>query len=703
MATSLLLSSPIEAIKGIAQAKCELLKKNFSIFTVYDLLHHFPYRYIDKSKIYFTDEVDDQMQYVQFYGKISNFQLIGEGAKRRLTAKLSDAKGEIDLVWFQGIQYYQKGISTSDNYLVFGKPQKYGNKYTVAHPELRKALPEDIAKLSGFQPLYPSTEAMKKKGLDSNGIYHLVKAAYSNLNSEELFEFLPSDILTKYQLLLYPKALYQIHFPTSNAEINEATKRLKFDEFFLIQIQLKQSMANRTLFQRGYDFPTIENKFNSFYNELLPFPLTNAQKKVLKEIRRDTLSGKQMNRLLQGDVGSGKTIVAFMTMLMAIDNNYQAAIMAPTEILARQHWESIGAYAQSLNITLEILTGTTKAKDKKRILDELEHGKIDILIGTHSLIEPNVIFHNLGLVVIDEQHRFGVAQRGALWKKNELPPHILVMTATPIPRTLAMTVYGDLDYSIIDELPPGRKPIATKHFFNANKEKCYQLIQSEIAKGRQVYIVFPLIEESAKIDLKNLLDGYEELKTIFPEPKYTMTMVHGKMKNDEKTANMDLFIQGKINILVSTTVIEVGVNVPNASVMLIENADRFGLSQLHQLRGRVGRGADQSYCMLLTEYNLSLDARRRMQIMVESNDGFYIAEEDLKLRGPGDIGGTRQSGDIQLKLASISKDADVLQLASQVAQEIIDQDPQLSTDLYKPLRYYLHKTHKELRQWGKIS
>ena len=670
MAVRLKLSSPIESIAGLAPARCESLKKNFQIFTVYDLLHHFPFRYIDKSKVYQVAEVDESLQYIQLYGHISHFQMIGEGPKRRLTAKFRDKSGEIELVWFQGIQYYQKGISPTDFYLLFGKPQKFGNKYTIAHPEIRKALPEDIDKLSGFQPLYPSTETMKKKGLDSNGIFKIIKQAYTDLDENQIYEFLPLETLKEHQLISFPEAIYQIHFPKTNSQILQSTRRIKFDEFFQIQIQLKRLMAHRILIQKGYFFPSVENYFDKFYHHHLPFPLTNAQKKVLKEIRRDTMHGRQMNRLLQGDVGSGKTIVAFMTMLMAVDNGFQASIMA---------------------------------KDKKRILDELEHGKIDILIGTHALIEPTVVFKNLGLVVIDEQHRFGVAQRAALWKKNELPPHILVMTATPIPRTLAMTLYGDLDYSVIDELPPGRKPISTKHFFYTHKEKCYEFLKGEIEKGRQIYIVYPLIEESAKIDLKNLLDGFEDLKKVFTEPKFSITIIHGKMKNDEKTANMELFVTGKVQILVSTTVIEVGVNVPNASVMLIENADRFGLSQLHQLRGRVGRGVDQSYCLLMTEFQLSLEARKRMQVMVESTDGFYIAEEDLKLRGPGDLGGTRQSGDIQLKLASISKDADLLQLANQVAQEIIDEDSDLQSEKYKPLKHYIHKTNKEVKQWGKVS
>lgn len=697
------LSTPIDQIPQLVPAKCILLQKAFQIFTVYDLLHHYPFRYIDRSKIYDVREVSEDLQYIQLYGRIGQGEIQGIGPKRRLTAKFRDKTGEIELVWFQGIQYHSKGFDPEAYYLIFGRPSKFGQKYNIVHPEIRKALPEDIQKLSGFQPLYPSSEGMKKKGLDSAGLFKLIRNVYSSIDPQEIFEFLPRHILDKYDLLEFPKAIASIHFPRSNADILTASRRIKFDEFFHIQIQLKRMMAHRTLFQRGFVLEKVDGIFDQFYHHHLPFALTNAQKRVLKEIRKDTLSGKQMNRLLQGDVGSGKTIVALMTMLMAVNNGYQACLMAPTEILARQHAVSLLEMTRDLPIQIAILTGTTKAKDRKLLLDRLEHGQIDILIGTHALIEPNVIFRQLGLAVIDEQHRFGVAQRGAMWVKNECPPHILVMTATPIPRTLAMTLYGDLDYSVIDELPPARKPIHTKHIFYQNKDACYDFLKKQIQEGRQVYIVFPLIEESAKIDLKNLLDGYLGLQAIFPESEYTMTMVHGKMKNDEKTANMDLFITGQAQILVSTTVIEVGVNVPNASVMLIENADRFGLSQLHQLRGRVGRGADQSYCLLMTEYQLSLDARRRMQIMVESTDGFYIAEEDLKLRGPGDIGGLKQSGDIQLRLASISKDADELKLAHQVAEEIIAEDPDLTTDMYVNLRRYLHKTSKENKKWSRVS
>lgn len=703
MSSSLKLSSPIEHIPNMPTVKCELLKKNFQIYTIQDLIRHYPFRYIDKSRIYTTREISEENQYIQLFGHISHPEIIGQGAKRRLTAKFTDAAGEIELVWFQGIQYYSKGWDEKATYLVFGRPSKFGTKYNIVHPELRKALPTDIERLSGFQPLYSSSEAMKKKGLDSKGIHKLIQTVVSLLDPSEIYEFLPTEYLQQYTLWDYPSSIHAIHLPSSNEDILRATRRLKVDEFFQIQIHLKKMLAHRIHFQRGFEFPNIQNLFDAFYHQHLPFELTNAQKRVLKEIRRDTLSGKQMNRLLQGDVGSGKTIVALMTMLMAIDNGYQASMMAPTEILARQHYESISELVKNLNIRVEILTGTSKAKERKVILDDLLHGKIDILIGTHALIEPQVVFQNLGLVVIDEQHRFGVAQRGALWGKNELPPHVLVMTATPIPRTLAMTLYGDLDYSIIGELPPGRKPIATQHRFYTQRVQCFDFIKSEISKGRQVYIVYPLIEESAKIDLKNLLDGYEELKKIFPHPEYEMTMVHGKMKNDEKTQNMARFISGEAQILVSTTVIEVGVNVPNASIMMIENADRFGLSQLHQLRGRVGRGADQSYCILMTEYQLSLDARKRMQILVDSTDGFYIAEEDLKLRGPGDIGGTRQSGDLQLRIASISKDAAELEVAHRIASDIIDEDPELTSEKYHLLKRYIQYTHRENKQWSRVS
>jgi ATP-dependent DNA helicase RecG len=703
MSSNLKLSSPIEQIPTLVSTKCELLKKAFRIFTVYDLIHHYPYRYIDRSKVYTTREISEDSQYIQLYGRITDTKLVGEGSKKRLTARFIDASGELELVWFQGIHYFSKGFDPKGNYLVFGKPSKFGQKYNIVHPELRLALPSDIEKLSGFQPIYPSTEGMKKKGLDSAGILKLMRMVLNLLDPTELFEFIPEDILQRHEFMTFPRAIHAIHFPQNNQDIQKAGKRIKFDEFFQIQIQLKKLLAHRIHFQRGFLFPNIANHFDAFYNRHLPFALTNAQKRVLKEIRRDTLNEKQMNRLLQGDVGSGKTIVAVMTMLMAIDNGFQSCLMAPTEILARQHFDGIRELLRDLPIRIEILTGSTKAKEKKQILDDLQHGKIDILLGTHALIEPTVVFRNLGMVVIDEQHRFGVQQRGALWQKNELPPHILVMTATPIPRTLAMTLYGDLDYSVIDELPPGRKPITTKHFFYNHREKCYEFIKSEIGAGRQVYIVYPLIEESAKIDLKNLLEGFEELTKVFPEPTYQLAMVHGKMKNEEKNASMEEFVTGQAQILVSTTVIEVGVNVPNASVMLIENADRFGLSQLHQLRGRVGRGADQSYCLLMTEYQLSLDARQRMQIMVESTDGFYIAEQDLKLRGPGDLGGTRQSGDIQLRLASISKDSVELELANQVATEIIQEDPTLSSEKYKLLRTYIHKSNREAKQWSRVS
>lgn len=693
----------IDLIPGFTSSKSELLKKSLGIYSIYDLITHYPYRYIDKSKVYSSNEINDQSQYIQLYGTIKNLILVGEGAKARLTGVFQDSHGSIELVWFQGIQWQLKNIDPNSKYIVFGKPQKFGQKYNIVHPEIRKAYESDIEKLSGFQALYSTTETMKKRGLDSNGYSKLVQLVFSQIEKEDLFEFLPQDILHKNNFISYPQALYFIHFPKNNTQIAQSQFRLKFDEFFQIQFNLQKSLSNRIHYQRGFLFPKIDRWFDKFYKEKLPFQLTNAQKRVLKDIRKDTLSHRQMNRLLQGDVGSGKTVVALMTMLMAIDNDFQACMMAPTEILARQHFEGLTEMIGDLPIRIEILTGSTSAKNKKIILDDLLHGKIDILLGTHALIEPTVIFKNLGLVVIDEQHRFGVAQRGALWEKNELPPHVLVMTATPIPRTLAMTLYGDLDYSVIDELPPGRKPIKTVHLFDQKKNQILDFLKTELDKGRQIYIVYPLIEESQKIDLKNLQDGFEELKKTFKAPQYSLTMVHGKMKNDEKNANMKLFVEGKCQILVSTTVIEVGVNVPNASIMMIENADRFGLSQLHQLRGRVGRGAEQSYCFLVTDYKLSLDSRKRMSIMVETNDGFVIAEEDLKLRGPGDIGGTKQSGDIQLKLASITLDAEILTLAQRTARAIVEEDIELKSEKYAPLKLYIQKIKKDLKKWSKIS
>jgi ATP-dependent DNA helicase RecG len=690
-------------IPYIVPQKGALLQKYFNIFNVADLLSHYPYRYIDKSKIYTTDELDETLPYIQLYGYIKNLKVVGVGPKARLTATFMDDKGTIELVWFQAVSFHAGNIKSDVKYLIFGRPQKFGNKYSIVHPDRKIASSEEIEHLAGFQAIYSTSETMKKKDMDSEGLSKLMNRIWKDLDRNEVFEYLPHEVISKYQLMSLPDALEKIHFPKNAKEILAAQKRIKFEEFFHLQFKMLQQKTKRKKFEQGFLFPKIDLHFDDFYKNHLPFQLTNAQKNVLRDIRKDTMAGRQMNRLVQGDVGSGKTIVGLMSMLMAIDNGFQACMMAPTEILARQHYEGLSQLLQTMDLQVEILTGSTSAKNKKRILDDLKHGKIDILLGTHALIEPTVIFSNLGLVVIDEQHRFGVAQRGALWEKNSLPPHILVMTATPIPRTLAMTIYGDLDYSVIDELPPGRKPIATRHVFNSKKQEVFHFVRKEIDEGRQVYIVFPLIEESEKMDLKNLEDGYAEIIQLFPSPKYTVAKVHGKMKNDEKNAQMELFVSGKAQILVSTTVIEVGVNVPNASIMVIENAERFGLSQLHQLRGRVGRGADQSYCILMTDYQLSIDGRKRMNIMVETNNGFVIAEEDLKMRGPGDISGTRQSGDVQLKLASVAIDGDILAMSRQVAIQIVEEDSELRTEKYKNLKRYQILRDRNHQKWGRIS
>ncbi len=697
------LNTPVEHIPGILPLKADLLKKNLGVFFVKDLISHYPFRYIDKSKIYQIREVTEQVAFIQLYGKIEDIRIEGEGPKKRLVANFEDPSGEMQLVWFQGIEWHRKNLLAGKKYLIFGKPQKFGRNFSITHPEIKQIDDLSTVDISGFQPVYNTSESMKKKGLDSNGVSKLIKYVFQWLDKGQLFEYLPSEILEKENLKPYPISIFQIHFPKNLQEIAQAQRRIKFEEFFQIQIQLQQSLHTRKTAQRGFVLEKIDTVFNTFYNQYLPFQLTDAQKRVLKDVRRDVVSGRQMNRLIQGDVGSGKTIVALMSMLMAINNGFQACLMAPTEILSKQHFEGISELLKPLNLNVVLLTGSTTAKNKKGLLDDLLHGKIDILIGTHALIEPTVVFKNLGLVVIDEQHRFGVAQRAQLWAKNELPPHVLVMTATPIPRTLAMTLYGDLDYSVIDQLPPGRKPIATKHVFFNKKAQLFHFLKEEIAKGYQVYMVFPLIEESEKIDLKNLVDGFEEIKREFPEPQYNAGMLHGKMKNDEKNEQMALFAAGKTQILVATTVIEVGVNVSNATVMVIVNAERFGLSQLHQLRGRVGRGGDQSFCFLLTDFNLNLDGRKRMQIMTDSSDGFVIAEADLKMRGPGDISGTRQSGDIQLKLASIAEDGEILSLAQRISQEIVQEDPTLQLEKYKYLKFVLERIKKEAKRWSKIS
>ncbi len=701
--SAIYLNTPIELLPSLTAAKAQSLQKDLNIFTVFDLLTHFPFRYIDKSKVYKTSEISDEMPYIQLIGKISDFKQVGIGHKARLTATFEDEAGEIELVWFKGIQWVTKSITEGKEYIVFGKPQRFANKYNIAHPEIKPYSADLIKDQVGYDPIYSSTEGLKKKYLDSKGIHKLILQILSKLNPALFAESIPVSIIQEHRLISRKDAFKLIHNPSNIADIQAAEFRLKFEELFLLQLQLLKLKANRNVAYKGFVFEKIDHLFDLFYKKYLPYELTNAQKKVLKEIRRDTLSGRQMNRLLQGDVGSGKTIVGLMTMLMAVDNGHQACMMAPTEILAQQHLETIQSIMKDMPIRIALMTGSTKTKDKKYILQQLKEGAIDILIGTHALIEPTVEFKNLGLAVVDEQHKFGVAQRAVLWKKNTLPPHILVMTATPIPRTLAMTLYGDLDASVIDELPPGRKPIKTIHRFDAQRLAVWGFIKEEIQKGRQIYIVYPLIEESALLDHKALMEGFESVLRDFPQPQYNIAMVHGKMKSDEKDHEMQRFIKGEANILVATTVIEVGVNVPNASVMIIESAERFGLSQLHQLRGRVGRGADQSYCILMTKYELSKDARMRMKIMCETANGFVIAEEDLKMRGPGDLQGTRQSGEVDLRISNLAQDGAILQSARDAAHSIIDQDPDLKLLHHQPLLNFLLQ-HKNMNKgWSKIS
>jgi len=689
----------IEYLKGVGPKRAEILQLELKIFTWGDLIHHFPFRYVDKSKFYTINEINETTQHIQIKGFLRNLTIVGTGRKKRLHGTFEDNTGSIDLVWFSRIDWIQKSIKTNVEYIVYGKPKRFGRKYSITHPEI-KTVGEISKQNNSLEPVYHSTDKMKKFNLDSKGLSKLMHTALEQLNAVEITEVLPFSIIDEYKLISRNKAFHEIHFPTNSETLNKAIFRIKLEELIFIQLRLLRLKINRTIQNKGFIFKRIDNIFKNFYDNCLPFPLTNAQKRVLKEIRKDTLSGRQMNRLLQGDVGSGKTIVSLMTMLMAVDNDFQACIMAPTEILAQQHMEGISELLEKTNVKCAILTGSVKGKARAQLLTALAAGEIDILIGTHALIEDNVVFKNLGMVVVDEQHRFGVAQRAKLWKKNTSPPHNLVMTATPIPRTLAMTLYGDLDVSIIDELPPGRKPINTVHKRENSRSAVFGFLRKELEKGRQVYLVYPLIEESETLDYNHLFDGYEAVKRAFP--KYGISMVHGKMKPADKEFEMQRFVQGKTQIMVATTVIEVGVNVPNASVMVIESAERFGLSQLHQLRGRVGRGAEQSYCILMTGLKLSTESRQRMAIMVETNDGFKISEEDLKLRGPGDIEGTQQSGIADLKLASLVKDQQILQIARQIATQILTHDPFLDKHENSALKEQLILINKK-KGWSRIA
>ncbi len=692
----------IEYLKGVGPQRADLLKKELGIFTYADMIQHYPFRYVDRTRFYTVKEASAEMPYIQLKGVIRKIETIGVKRAQRLVAHFRDETGEMELVWFQGVKWVKDALKTGVKYVVFGKPNFYKGQINIVHPEL-DLVPEYNATLSSaLQPIYNSTEKLKVRGLDSKGIAKIQKSLVQLL-SPALQENLPAIIIQDLRLLSHYQALINIHLPQDNELLKKAEFRLKFEELFFVQIQLLKLRVHRKEQVIGHHFTIIGDYFNRFYKEKLPFELTNAQKKVLKEIRLDTGSGKQMNRMLQGDVGSGKTLVALMTMLMALDNNLQACIMAPTEILANQHYESITKLVEGLGINVGILTGSTRKRAREVLHESLRSGEMHILIGTHALIEDVVQFKALGMVVIDEQHRFGVEQRSKLWKKNEKPPHVLVMTATPIPRTLAMTLYGDLDISIIDELPPGRKPITTIHRYDNSRLRVFGFIQEQIKLGRQIYIVYPLIKESEKMDYKDLMDGYESISRSFPLPDYKVSIVHGQMKAKDKDYEMQRFVKGETHIMVATTVIEVGVDVPNASVMIIESAERFGLSQMHQLRGRVGRGADQSFCILITSYKLSSEAKVRLETMVRTNNGFEIADIDMQLRGPGDITGTQQSGVLDLHIANLSKDGAILQVARQAAQNILDEDPHLEQIKNAPIVEYLKNQKRTATNWSKIS
>lgn len=696
------LSTSIVYLKGVGPQKAEVLQKEMNVHTYNDLLHYFPYRYVDRSQIFLIKNIDPNTQFIQLKGIIKGFVLEGAGRKKRLKAIFSDGSGSMELVWFQSIDWVMRNLKIQVEYVVFGKPSMFNNQYSISHPEIEPATDHTLQATLGLQPMYSSTEKAKKRYVDSKAIAKFTRQLFDTISERDVLEFLPQHLLNSLKIPNRFEAYKNIHFPKSEADLAAAQWRIKFEELFLIQLRLLKMKYNRGNTVRGILLEKVDTVFDDFYKHHLPFELTNAQKRVLKEIRKDTLSGKQMNRLLQGDVGSGKTIVALLTMLMALNNGYQACLMAPTEILAQQHFESIAPLMKPLGIEVVLLTGSVKGKVRKYILHHLAEGDIKIIIGTHALIEDQVVFKNLGMVVVDEQHRFGVAQRAKLWTKGITPPHVLVMSATPIPRTLAMTMYGDLDSSIIDELPPGRKPIKTVHRTDAHRLRVFGFIREQIAEGQQVYVVYPLIEESEKLDLKDLMDGYESFSQAFPKPQYQIGVVHGRMKAADKDFEMQRFQKNETQILIATTVIEVGVNIPNATVMIIENAERFGLSQLHQLRGRVGRGGTQSYCILMSSDKPSFDAKRRIKVMCETNDGFVIAEEDLKLRGPGDLDGTQQSGAVALKLANLAEDVAILEVARNVAFEIIDKDAELRLPQHHALRNFID-SYLQNNPWSSIS
>ncbi len=693
--------TPIEYLKGVGPKKAEILQKELRIFTCEGLIRHYPFRYVDRSKFYKVREVNESLPYVQLRGFITNLQTIGEKRSQRMTTTFRDETGILELVWFKGINWVKKSLEANKEYIIFGKPTEFNGRINIVHPEL-EAANEFSGTMSAMQPVYNSSEKMKLHFLDSKGISKIQKTIISQLPTV-INETLPDKLIVDLKLGGLRETLINIHQPSNPDSLKKAEFRLKFEELFYLQLELLKMKVHRKEVNKGVLFPKIGEYFNSFYQQKLPFDLTNAQKRVLKEIRADMGTGKQMNRLLQGDVGSGKTLVALMSMLIALDNGYQACLMAPTELLVTQHFATLNKMLEGLGIKIALLTGSNKTKKRREILEQLISGEIHIVVGTHALIEESVQFKNLGLVVIDEQHRFGVEQRSRLWHKSDVFPHVMVMTATPIPRTLAMTLYGDLDTSIIDELPPGRTPVTTVHRFDSNRLRVFGFMKEQIKEGRQVYVVYPLIEESEKMDYKDLMDGFESISRAFPMPEYQVSIVHGRMKPEARDFEMQRFIKGETQIMVATTVIEVGVDVPNASVMVIESAERFGLSQLHQLRGRVGRGAKQSYCILMSSFKLSSDARTRIETMVRTTDGFEIAEIDMQLRGPGDLAGTQQSGILNLRLADITKDSIILNLARKAAQNILEQDPHLTSPENKCLADVLNKKRRTNTNWSKIS
>ena len=698
-----LLQTPIEFLKGVGPKRADVLRKEFEIFTFEDLLLYYPYRHIDKSKIYKIADIQSEGAYIQLKGKIVHCELVGQQRGKRLVAQFVDETGSIELVWFNGIRWVQDMLKENREFIVFGKPTQFNRHWNITHPELidPKNQPQSLVP-TNFQPLYNTSDKAKRAGLDSKAISKLVMALLPQVK-DVIRERLSEDILQHLKLMPLKEALCNIHYPADMQVLSQAQLRLKFDELFFTQLKLLKLKLLTSQKYKGHVFSVVGDYFNTFYKNYLPFPLTNAQKRVIKEIRADMGSGRQMNRLLQGDVGSGKTITALLLMLIAKDNGFQSCLMAPTEILATQHYETVKRMLAPMDMRVEFLSGSTKTAKRREIHEGLRNGEVDILIGTHALIEDEVQFKNLGFVVIDEQHRFGVEQRAKLWKKNIVPPHILVMTATPIPRTLAMTLYGDLDLSVIDELPKGRKPIITAHYFEKDRLRLNGFLKKEIAKGRQVFVVYPLIKESEKMDLQDLMAGYEAMSQAFPLPEYALGIVHGKMKPEEKDFEMQRFIKNETQILLSTTVIEVGIDVPNATVMVVENAERFGLSQLHQLRGRVVRGGEQSYCILMSGNKLTTESKQRLDAMVSTNDGFEIANIDLKLRGPGDLQGTQQSGILDFKLADLIRDEKLVVYTRNLAMSLLDNDPDLSKPQNAPIARHLAELMRKNVFWGMIS